>query len=836
MTGFWALHLRRFRDHPTRTLLGLGGVAVGTALLVSVLALYGSLTGSIGRLGALAGTADLEVVAASDTGFDAALLTPVETTPGVQAAVPMVRSSVTIGGADALLIGIDQRAGALGRGVSAALKRRLRGRPDLDGVYLGRALARTVGAHAGGRVRVRAGMADMHTVRVLGVLDDGLDGISRGMVAVAPLPVAQQLAGRPGRIDAIAVVARHGVGPTALEHRLDDVIGGRAVVSSPRLLARQAAAAAGPLRTGMLTVVAAALVVAGFLVFNTMSMAALERRRELATLRALGGRRRALLVGFLAEAALLGLVGSAAGAFLGAAIARRLVDRLPSFLVSAFGVRVGFVLPGVAIPLAVAAGTLATLCAAAFPARRAVRVAPVEAMRPEGVLESGGASEPVRWGAVLTGLGLIGAGLVCVLVLGSGGSVVAMFLVTPGALLAGRGLVTPLVGAMAWVASGFGTAGRLAGVSLERAPRRAWAASAAVAVSVGLVIATAGTVGDTIRSVRSTYSALARTDLVVTSSERDDFAGTALMPDAWAAALGRIPGVARVAPGQAAFATVGRDRVLLQGVGGESNVPAFRLARPAARRAVLDGTAVIVTRQLARHRHLRVGSRLTLTTPDGPRRLPVAGVVESFGWERGLVVLSLGSLQRWFARPGTTWLEITDAPGADRRAIRDAARTVVARAALGPVKVETGAAAVRAVERSQHESAAIFDTMEWVVVGAAALAILNTLMISVVERRRELGIMRAIGTARRQLRRTVLGEAAALGALGTGIGVALGQVQHYAAVAGTRNLGGLPVHYRFTLGPALLALVAAMVTSVAGALLPAWRASHLNVIEAIGYE
>jgi putative ABC transport system permease protein len=834
MTGFWALHLRRLRDHTTRTLLSLGGIAVGSALLVAVLALYGSLTGSIGRLGALAGPADVEIVAAADTGFDATLLAPVDTTPGVQAAVPMVRTSVAIAGQDVLLIGVDQRARALGAGMSAAIDRRVRQHADIDGVYLAPALARVTGTRAGARIRVRAG-AEEHLVRVLGVLDEGLNGISRGMVAVAPLPVAQQLAGRPGRLDTIEVVAARGVSRAALEHRLEGAIGGRAVVTSPRLLARQAAAAAGPLRTGMLTVVAAAMVVAGFLVFNTMSMAALERRRELATLRALGGRRRALLAGFLVEAGLLGLVGSAAGAFLGVEIGRTLVDRLPSMLVSAFGVRVAFVLPGAAIPVAVGAGTAATLLAAALPARRAVRVAPVEAMRPEGVLESGGEPEPVRWGAVVAGLGLVGIGLACVLGFGGTGSVTAMFLVTPGALIAGRGLVTPLTAVMAWVASRFGTAGQLAGVSLGRAPRRAWAAASAVAISVGLVVATAGTERNTMHALRSTFAALAGTDLLVTSSARDDFGSGVLMPDAWADQLARSPGVARVVAGQAAFATVGRDRVLLQGVGGASNVPAFRLASPAARQAVLDGTAVVVTRPLAQHRHLHVGGRLTLTAPDGPRSLPIAGVVESFGWESGLVVLSLPNLQRWFARPGVTWLEITGAPSADRTLIRDAARAVVARAPF-PVKLETGAQAVRAVERSQHQGAAIFDAMQWVVVGGAALAILNTLMLSVVERRRELGIMRAIGTSRRQLRRTVIGEAAVIGALGTGIGVVLGQVQHYAAVAGTRSLGGLPVHYRFESGPAVLALVAAMTASLAGAMLPAWRASRLNVIAAIGYE
>src|SRR5207302_6338327 len=128
--------------------------------------------------------------------------------------------------------------------------------------------------------------------------------------------------------------------------------------------------------------------IGGFLVFNTMAMAALERRRELATLRALGGRRRVLVGGMLGEAVVLGVAGSAIGAALGAWAARLALDAVPPVLIDAIGVRPTFVLSPAAVLAAVFTGTVATVVATVLPARSATGVAPVEAMRPEAMLEA----------------------------------------------------------------------------------------------------------------------------------------------------------------------------------------------------------------------------------------------------------------------------------------------------------------------------------------------------------------------------------------------------------------------------------------------------------------
>jgi len=836
MSGFVALHLRRFLEHPLRTLLSLTGIGTACALLVSVLALSESLTGSIARTAELAGRADVQVSGVTDTGFDERLFFDVDRAPGVAAAIPYVQTPVILNGVRVLLLGFDGRAAALDRTGDEQLQRQLSGPSvNANGVFAGPQLARLADLRPGSEVSVTV-RSQVQVTRVLGLLGDGpLTRFNDGIVAFAALPLAEALAVRPHRLDGIYVVAAQGVSPMRLERSVADVVGGRAVVSSPRLLADQASTVVAPLRGGLLTVSAFALLVAAFVVFNTMNMAALERRRELATLRALGGRRRVLLAWFLGEAACLGLVGAAGGIAIGAVLAHALVSRVPTNLVAAFDVRVDFIFPVSAIPLALVLGMGFSVVAAALAGRRAVRVAPVEAMRPEGVLETRGDAERVHWPAALGGLAALLIGLTLSYVDSRSVALPAAVLFWVGAIVATFGFSAPLAATAAWLAARLATPGRLAAASLARAPRRAFVTASAVAAAVALLVAQTGTEHNVARSLEEGFDALARTDVIVTTAAPENLASDQLIPDRLAAVLQQLPGVARVATGADAYATIGDDRVLLRGVVGDSALPEVRLASADARRAVASGSAVIVTAQFARNHGLHSGDTLLLPTPSGVKRLGVATIVATFSADRGSVVLSLAKLQDWFVRPGLTRIELTAGPTPDGSSLRQ--RVASATAFLGDrVRVESGRDAASELEGPFRQVGSAFDAIEFTIVVAAGLSLLNTLAISVVERRRELGILRAVGTSRRQVRRSIGIEAGAIGALGTAVGMSMGAFAHRLAVLSTQSVGGLPVVYRFDPTPLALAAVAAVVVTLASVQGPAWRAARLNVIDAIGYE
>jgi putative ABC transport system permease protein len=837
MTAFRILNLRRFFEHRLRTALSLSGVAIGSALVVAVLGLFGSLTGSVDRfVSDLAGSARLEVKAASDEGFDQNVYFKVAAVDGVDAAVPMVHTTVQINGKRALLLGIDQRAEKLGARLSGKDLDRLRAQTNRPGLFLGEGLAAELGVKEGSRLKVFS-TAGEKNLEVLAVLRGDAGSFNQGRFAAAALPLAQITTGKIGRLDSILIIPKPDAGLGPLAKGLAAAAGDVASVDSPSQRAKQAQIATANLRNGMLFGVATALVVGAFLVFITMNMAATERRRELATLRALGAARGPLLRLFLLEAALVGALGSGLGVALGLFVSRRLVDTIPAFFVSAVGVELGFHLPPFAIPAAMAAGVGASVAAAFIPALRAVSVSPVESMRPEGVLESAEGGERVALGPTLFGFAAIAGGLVLT-TMGPSYGFAGVAVGFAGIVVGSYGLTAPITKAGAALASLAGVSGRLAGEALQRAPRRAWATSTAVLLAAGMVVGQAGIFNNVNRSLHENLDSLGKIDIYVTSPTSSvDFGADVLLPGDWAPSLAAIKGVGEVGTNTFSFITFKHQKVLLQGLSGPTAqyAPVLARAPESVRNRVLAGKGAVVSTRFSELYGTRRGDLLALSTPAGIRSIEVLSTAPSFTWERGLITIGRPVMEQWFGRTGVSDYNLYLRPGADPAPVKKAVEQLVANSPT-PVKVITGGQELEAIMAVAGQVNSLFSSLMIVVVGAATLAILNALLISVVQRRRELGIMRALGAERRHLRRMVGIEAAAIGAIGGLIGGAFGFLVHRAALTTVAQQSGFPITYHFVLRPALSAVAVGIIVSIAGSLLPAQRAGATNIIEAIGYE
>ena len=837
LSFFGALHLRRLRQHPARAGVSLIGIAVGSALVVALVSLFSSVTSSVAQMADLTGRADLEVVATADGGFDQSLVATVAAVPGVRLAAPTLRSRVVVDGRRAVLFGADAQALEVGGAAARCIGLGRTARALGSGLQLGPTLAADLGRGVGDTVTVHGAGAGGLPVPVTGVLSCPVaKRLNGGRFAVAFLPIAQELAGKARRIDAISVVAGPGAEPDRLGPAVQSAVAGAGVVTSPRLAVDQARSALLPLEALTFMLAMLTLVVAGFVVWNTMSMAALERRRELATLRALGASRRRLLAGVLGEACLLGLAGAAAGSAVGAGLARRLLGSLPAFALDPVGVEPSFVLPASALGLGILAGTGATVAAAFLPARAAVGAPPVEAFRPEGVLETGPPSLRLRPLAAGGGAALFGSGVAISLTAPGPAAAAGLMTMLMGFVLATFGLAGPLTGVAARVAERFGPSGRLGAASLVRAPRRVWTTTLAVTMSVGIAVTIGGALANQDADLDARFTSLAEADLWIQTAPAGRLPADVLMPEGWERQLAAIPGVARIVAGQAAYATIGSARTVLQAVDGPSATPAFALARPEARRAVLAGSGAVVSRRFASAHGLEAGDTLRLPTPAGTRRLPIGDVVDLVPTaDQGLVVLPLDRLRAWYGRTGASWFEVSLAPGADPGAVAGQARRVVAAAPI-PTFVLTGDQVLEGARRGVRQGSALIAAAHLPVILFAALAILNTMLISVMERRRELGIMRAVGTSRRQLRRMVASEAGAVAVTGAALGLALGLLGHRVMLVVFERLTGMSVHYRFPLWPLAIAVLAAFILTALGAALPARRVARFNIIEAIGYE
>lgn len=846
MTIFRLLHLRRFFEHRLRTFLSLAGVAIGGALVVAVLGMFGSLEKSVNDfVEALTGVADLEVTGISAEGFDEKLIFPITETDGVKAAVPLVQDSVLIRRAGSasgervsrqtLLIGLDQRAEALGTDLSREEESNLRARATTrPGLFLGERVAKETGLKTGSiaSVYTNAGQAE---VEILGVISGDAGGFNQGKFAATALPLAQSLTGKQGRLSSVLIVLEPGANPALIERQIFQLAGGSAFVSTPERRTEQAQEMTNELRFGMLMGVGMALVVGGFLIFNTMSMAATERRRELATLRALGGRRGKLLTLFLLEAAAIGLLGSAIGAAAGILAARELVNGIPPFVRSAIGMEIAFSLPPYAVPTGIFVGMAAAVIASLIPAARAVGISPVESMRPEGVLESLDGGERVAWGPTLVGIGFMLGGGVGAFKLPGGWAVISVATLLAGIIVLSYGLTALIARLTARFATLGGAGGRLAGAAIERAPRRSWATTVAVLTASMMVVAQGALFSNLNGSISEIFTPLEKIDLYV-SADIDGFGTDVQLPPDWLDDFRAIDGVSTVGLNVFRFLSYKGGRVLLQGVEGTLEyVPQLQGVSEKDIQRVKAGKAATISRQFSDIFGIDKGDTLKLPTPKGPKDLEVVGVVKSVGWGGGLVTVSRQTFVEEFGHTRVGDYSFVYDEGADNRKILAEVQEIIEGSPIKPYVVP-GDQFIELALASINQVNALFGAMSTIVVFAAGLGVLNSLLISIVERRRELGIMRAIGTSRRQLRRMVAIEAGAMGLVGAALGALSGFLLHRVAIGPIILQAGFPIDYEFVGDPALTAFVIGVGIAVLGSVIPARRAGSINIIEAIGYE
>ncbi|MBA0049535.1 FtsX-like permease family protein [Streptomyces sp. AJS327] len=827
------LNFRYLRQHPARTALSLGVLTVSAALIVSVLGIYGSVSGSVGRLtGQVAGEAELEVTGRTDGGLSAAQAKRADEVDGVETAVPLVRAPVRVDGERVLLFGADSRASALRSDLSE-----MTAEPSGNGGDSALFAGPNLDVPGDKPLGIQSMAGQTQRMPLAGVLKGSAAGqVNDGQYLVAPLPVAQRLAGLGDRVESVLVVTEKGADAGAVRDRLAKELGPRAFVSDTSFRTEQADKATALVRNVTLLVAFMALVVAGFLIFNSMNMSAAERRAEMASLRALGSRRRPIMRDFLLESLVLALAGAALGSGLGYLIAGASVDSLPPVITDAVDARITTAVPPSAVPAAVLACVGAGLAASWLAARRVSRVSPVEAMRTADPAADTGEGErhPGRTLTLLLGVIALVMALGTALAFddersfGSG----ALFLV--GVILLSYALIPEVTRLTAWVAARLGGPGRIAATAVARAPRRAWATGMTVCLAVAIGAATTGASQNTVDAASENVSTLADSDFVVQRASADVLPVRPLMPASDGERLAEVKGVERVVAGQFTYLNLDDERALLQGVGGPSNSTAYRLADGPARKALRDGSGAVVSRAFAKDNGLERGDRLTLPTPKGEQRIRIADVVDYVSMDAGLVALSMDRLAEWYGQSGASFYEVLLEPGADAGAVQERLEAA-AEARPYPVNVLTGDEAVDAMETAVRQIQSLALALQWVIAGVAALALLNTLMLAVVERRRELGILRALGGSGRYVRRVILAEAAAVSLVGGVAGVLVGSVLH---ALSTRVMAtSVAMEIPFEVAPAALALaVGAIVIAMAGSVPPARRAGKLNVVRAIGYE
>jgi putative ABC transport system permease protein len=816
--------LRELAVHRRRTIASIAVMAVSAMYLVAIFGIFGSITGSVNRLAdGIAGIAALEVSGITDAGFPDTIAADVAAVPGVATAAPMIRMSAPTPTGPVVLFGADKASAELGGALKDAVSRPLDQLTDKpDGVQVGPA----VGHAKGETFQLGEGSATVTDV----LAGEQLADLNGGHYVLAPLALAQNVTGRQGQLDSILITTKPDADLTTVRAKVTAVVDGRAIVAPPSMRAARAGDGVKMMNYMALMGAVVALVVGAFLVYTTMTMAITQRRPVISMLRAIGGRRTTIVRDMLAEAAILGVIGGAIGSGIGILLGRIAIGRLPPTITQGLEARVEYWLPGYAIPASLAMTVLTSVVASAMAARQVYKVSPIEALAPVG---ASAADRVPRWLRIACGLGAAVVLAVSILiVLGRTGTiaVVAMSALFCAQIALGFALTVPIVKATAATARLFGSPGALAAATIERSPRRVWATVMTVLIAVVTTVVITGTNSDMIRSARGIFSSVADVDVWVSADSPDRYP-TNPLPQGLSEKVAALPGVAHVTEGAFAFADVSGSRVMLNGFAPGTADALYHALDEQTRSDVLDGRGVVLTQNLGKTLNVRAGDTLELQTPHGPQQTTVLAVVPYFSTVIGTVGLNLDQMRDWFDRPAATTLQITAAPGMDpNQLLTDVRQQVPA-----PNHVYDGPTALAGIEAPLRQSMFIANAVWIIVVFVAAVALLNTLTLSVLERRREIGVLRAMGASRRLTLQMVLAEAAGIGIIGGVLGLLFGLTDQwlYSLVSGdimnfNVDFRPSPMAFAFTVG--------ALALSLLGSVPPALRAARLNIIEAVSVE
>ncbi|MGH3643594.1 MAG: FtsX-like permease family protein [Mycobacterium sp.] len=822
------LNVRELRTHWGRAVASVVVVAVSAALLVAVLGVSGSITGSIDRLAtSIGGDADLEVSGITGEGFDESLLGAVSGVENVTAAVPLVRMRTTANAQPALLLGLGQNASELHSDLQSAISDQLQAGSPVTSAPNGVVVGAGLGIAKGDQFMV----AGSTTVTAVAVVDgDAARRLNDAHFVIAPLTLAQQISGRPQRLDSILLFTDPHADVARVRAAVTTAIDGRAVVATPSFRAAQASSSFAILQAMTLLAASVSLVVAAFLSYNAMSIAIAQRRPIISTMRALGGRRRTIMSDMLAEAALVGFLGGAIGSVCGVAIGYAATGELPSTMVQTLDARIEYVLPIWVVPLAIVACIVASVTASALAARQVHGVAPIEAMAPSGAATSEAGSRKLRIASGVAGATLLIATIL--IVTGDLGRIAmaSIALAFIGFSFLCFAFSGPIIKAAAAVARRFGAAGVLGAATIERAPRRMWVAMMTVLTAVVTTVAVTGATSNAVDSTVASFASIAKADLWVSSAAATDYSSSLLPPET-AANVAAVPGVEGVVPDQMAFATVGDTRVMLLGIAPGSHRDIYTSLSPRDRQKLLAGEGVALSRDLGQSMGVAPGDQIALQTPTGERRVQVLALVPYFSGMTGTVAMSLDAMQGWFQRPGASDLEITIAAGAHAPSVRAAIRKVVSPETF----VYSGDEALAGVASALDQVIAVITIIAWIVVVVSAVTLLNTLMLSVLDRRREIGVLRAIGATRSFTLKAILAEAAGIGIVGGLLGLVLGAAIQYLTSIALTNVLSIDVAWQPSASMIFIGL-GALAICLLGSVPPAVRAARLNIVAAVSVD
>lgn len=838
------------RKHALRWLLTLAGIVLGVAVFVGMHTANQSVLYAFRQtVDRIAGSTQLQI-SSGETGFDENVLERVQAVPKVRIAVPVIEAVVSTGlpgQGNLLILGVDMtgdrglRQYDLESGDEAVVDDPLVFLAQPDSLIVTDSFSKENKLKIGSQVPMST-MEGEKRFTVRGIMkSSGFASAFGGNLAIMDVYAAQKVFGRGRRFDRIDLAVDEGTRVEDVKIKLETLLGAGFQVESPSARGQQFESISRIYALTANITSAFALFIGMFIIYNTFQIAVTQRRAEIGILRALGATRRQIRTIFLGESVVAGFLGSSFGLLLGIVIARLMTGYIGALLGEVFGIAekadeisTNPLLMGFAVVL----GVITSVVAAFIPARNAAGVDPVQALQKGRYQQMSAGENRVRRVIALVVTILAVACLVLsrnriLAYAGDALAILAVLLLTPTlAQWVARGL-RPI---LRWLRPVEGT---LAADSLLQAPRRTSGAVAALMLSLALVVALGGLTRASYDSIFQWLGVALNPDLFISPSQSLT-ARSFRFPGSMADQLRTIPGIGEVQSVRAARIQINGAPVIFVAADVKALVNRATLPPTAGDPKTMyqvtgEGKGILASDNFALLHGYKLGDVLDLPSPHGVLRLPIVGIVVDYSDQQGSVLMDRAVYQRYWNDDTVNVFRIYLAPGATEAEVKR--RILEKFGSQRRLFVLTNRDVRQYVIRLTDQWFGITYVQIAVAVLVAVLGIVNTLIVSITDRRRELGVLQAVGGLRNQIRGTIWLEALTIGAVGLILGLAFGALQLYYSLRITgEDLAGMRLSYEYPYQIGLALVPVILGVAFVSAIGPAESAVRGSLVEALEYE